>query len=319
MYRINALRHIYTQARNFSSAPISKVGVIGMGLMGHGIVQLAAEKFQVVGFDTNKAARESGVKAIEKSLFQVNKKKLSKKVDESKLESETIQAVDKVLGNVSTTGELSDLASCDIIIEAIVENLEIKKNLYSELGNLVGENTILASNTSSFPINELAIASNKPEQVVGLHFFNPVQLMKLVEVIKTDSTSEEVFQKSFKFVEDVKRVPVECKDTPGFIVNRLLVPFLGQALQLLDNGVASKKDIDTAMKLGAGHPMGPIQLADYVGLDTTLSILEGWKTRYPENPAFFIPESLPRLVAEKKLGRKTGEGYYKWEGARISE
>jgi 3-hydroxyacyl-CoA dehydrogenase len=160
----------------------------------------------------------------------------------------------------------------------------------------------------------MAEASGRPERLVGLHFFNPVQLMKLVEVVRTDKTDEDVFGAARAFGEACGKVPVSCKDTPGFVVNRLLVPYMVQALEMLDRGDASKQDIDTAMQLGCGHPMGPITLTDYVGLDTTLFILEGWCERYPNEPAFAIPECLREHVKQGKLGRKTGEGFYKWDG-----
>ncbi|MFT5051682.1 MAG: 3-hydroxyacyl-CoA dehydrogenase, partial [Chlamydiales bacterium] len=186
--------------------------------------------------------------------------------------------------------------------------------LFTKLGAVCKPETIFASNTSSFPISEMGVASGRPQRMVGLHFFNPVQLMRLVEVVRTDATDEDVFAATRAFGEACRKVPVSCKDTPGFVVNRLLVPYMVQSLLMLERGDASKEDIDAAMQFGCGHPMGPITLTDYVGLDTTLSILEGWCERYPEEPAFAVPEILKRMVAEKKLGRKTGEGFYKWDG-----
>ena len=200
------------------------------------------------------------------------------------------------------------------MIEAIVEDLGAKKELFGALGKLCKPETIFASNTSSFPIGEMAAASGRPARFVGLHFFNPVQLMKLVEVVRTDKTDESVFAAARAFGESVGKVPVACKDTPGFVVNRLLVPYMTQALQMLERGDASKEDIDAAMQYGCGHPMGPLTLTDYVGLDTTLAILEGWVARFPQEPAFAIPEILRQKVREKKFGRKSGEGFYKWQG-----
>jgi 3-hydroxyacyl-CoA dehydrogenase len=204
------------------------------------------------------------------------------------------------------------------VIEAIVEDLDVKKSLFAKLGGLCKEGTILASNTSSFPIMEMAEASGRADRVVGLHFFNPVQLMRLVEVVRTDATSEDAFASARAFGEAVGKTPVACKDTPGFVVNRLLVPYMTQALLMLERGDASKEDIDAAMQFGCGYPMGPLTLTDYVGLDTTLSILQGWVERYPDEPAFAIPAILEQKVAEGKLGRKTGEGFYKWEGDKKS-
>jgi 3-hydroxyacyl-CoA dehydrogenase len=206
------------------------------------------------------------------------------------------------------------LADRDIVIEAIVEDLAAKKLLFAELGKTCKASTILASNTSSFPIAELSRASGRPESVVGLHFFNPVQLMKLVEVVRAEQTGEDVFAATRAFAESLGKTPISCKDTPGFVVNRLLVPYMVQALAMLERGDATKEDIDTAMQQGCGYPMGPITLTDYVGLDTTLSILRGWVALYPNEPAFAIPDVLERKVNQGKLGRKSGEGFYKWDG-----
>jgi 3-hydroxyacyl-CoA dehydrogenase len=200
------------------------------------------------------------------------------------------------------------------VVEAIVEDLAVKKKLFAELGKICKPATILASNTSSFPIAEMGAASGRPQNMVGLHFFNPVQLMRLVEVVRTDKTSDEAFAAARAFGEACGKTPVSCKDTPGFVVNRLLVPYMVQAMQMLERGDATKEDIDTAMKLGCGYPMGPIELTDYVGLDTTLSIVEGWTERYPDDPAFAVPKLLEQKVREGKLGRKSGEGFYAWEG-----
>lgn len=290
--------------RRAFSTGVTKVGVVGMGLMGHGIAQLASEKYQVVAIDTNEQSLKKGMAAIEKSLSKVYGKKFPDDF-KSKVESQ--------MKNISPTSSLADAKDCDIVVEAIIEDLEIKKKFYTELSGIVKKDAILASNTSSFPIEELAIASGSMgPRVVGLHFFNPVQMMKLVEVIKTPQTDQKVYDATKDFVTDIKRTPVECKDRPGFIVNRLLVPYLAQSMALLERGDASKEDIDTAMKLGAGHPMGPITLADFVGLDTCLAILQGWQKKYPDNPDYAVPKILEKLVKEGKFGRKSGEGFYKW-------
>jgi 3-hydroxyacyl-CoA dehydrogenase len=283
---------------------IQKVGIIGCGLMGHGIAQVAAQAgCQVVVRETEQAALDKGLARVSKSL--------DKLVEKEKL---TRDQADAALANLTGTLELSELADCDLVVEAIVEDLDVKKALYAELGALCKPQAILASNTSSFPIAEMGKASGRPERMVGLHFFNPVQLMKLVEVVRTDATDAEVFAAARSFGEAVGKTPVACKDTPGFIVNRLLVPYMTQALQMLERGDATKEDIDAAMQYGCGHPMGPITLTDYVGLDTTLAILEGWVERFPDEPAFAIPGILREKVAQKKLGRKSGEGFYKWQG-----
>ena len=291
---------------------IKKVGVIGCGLMGHGIVQVAAN----AGFDV--VALESAQDALDKGLGRVHKsleKLASKAVEKGKQsEDEAKASVEAAKGRIRGSLDKQDLADCDLVVEAIVEDLEIKNALFAELGKLCKPETILASNTSSFPIGEMAAASGRPERVVGLHFFNPVQLMRLVEVVRTDKTDDEVFAAAKAFGEGVGKTAVSCKDTPGFVVNRLLVPYMSQALLMLDRGDATKEDIDAAMQLGCGYPMGPLTLTDYVGLDTTLMILEGWTERYPDEPAFVIPKILERKVAEGKLGRKSGEGFYKWDG-----
>ena len=291
---------------------IEKVGVVGCGLMGHGIVQVAATGgCQVVALETEQAALDKGVARIEKSLAKL----ASKNVEKGRMNADQAAAWQaEVRGRIVPSLDKQALADCDLVVEAIVENLDIKKSLFAELGGICEAKTIFASNTSSFPIGEMAEASGRPARFVGLHFFNPVQLMRLVEVVSTDATEAEVSAAARAFGEACGKAPVACKDTPGFVVNRLLVPYMVQAIQMLDRGDASKEDIDTAMQFGCGYPMGPLTLTDYVGLDTTLSILEGWVERYPNDPAFAIPDSLRSKVAEGKHGRKTGEGYYKWDG-----
>ena len=303
-------RHLH---RTYATvAEIKTVGVVGMGLMGHGIAQMTATTgYKVVAVDINAAQLEKGVKAIEKSL----KKVAAKQVENNSM---SLAAADKWLAEtqsrITSSGDLKSLGSCDLIIEAIVEDLGIKKKFFAELGSLVAPDAILASNTSSFPITQLGEASGRASQFVGLHLFNPVQVMKLAEVIRTGATTDVVFDTTFRFAKSIGKVPVVCGDTPGFIVNRLLVPFLAQGLLMLDRDDATVQDVDIAMKFGAGMPMGPFTLADYVGLDTCLSILKGWVARHPEEPAFVIPKCLEAKVAAGKLGRKSGEGFWKWEG-----
>jgi 3-hydroxyacyl-CoA dehydrogenase len=291
---------------------IQKVGVVGCGLMGHGIVQVAAEGgFQVVALETEQRFLDSGLARIDKSLAKLAEKAVEKgKATPEAAKAKAAETRARIRGSLAR----ADLADCDLVIEAIVEDLPLKKELFKSLGASAKKEAIFASNTSSFPIAEMGEASGRPQRMVGLHFFNPVQLMRLVEVVRTPKTSDEVFAAARAFGEACGKVPVACKDTPGFVVNRLLVPYMVQSLQMLERGDATKEDIDTAMQLGCGHPMGPITLTDYVGLDTTLSIIEGWVERYPNEPAFAIPALLRKKVAEKKLGRKSGEGFYKWEG-----
>ena len=294
---------------------ISKVGVIGCGLMGHGIAQVAAQGgHAVVVVEAEQALLDKGLGRIEGSLRKLAQKAVEKGADEAEARARTQDVWGRIQGSLSKR----DLADCDLVIEAVVEDLDVKKKLFAELDGIVQPAAIFASNTSSFPIGEMAAASGRPARMVGLHFFNPVQLMKLVEVVRTDRTDPEVFAAAKAFGEACGKTAVACKDTPGFVVNRLLVPYMVQALAMLERGDATKEDIDAAMQLGCGHPMGPLTLTDYVGLDTTLSILEGWCARFPNEPAFAIPGILREKVAAGKMGRKTGEGFYKWDGDKKS-
>lgn len=298
-----------------SLAPGSKVGVVGMGLMGNGIAQLAADKaqFQVVALDLNEEALGKGIKSIEGSLGKIYGKKFK---DEADGDAKAKAAVSEIMSRIQPSTEVNDLSECDIVVEAIIENLEIKKSFYKQLGEVCKPETILASNTSSFPIKHLADASGRPDKVAGLHFFNPAVLMNLCEVVKADDSSPETVQTCVDFANLVQRHPVLCKDTPGFIVNRLLVPYLSQALEMYDRQEASTADIDVAMRNGAGYKMGPFELSDLIGLDTIHAIISGWKDMYPDEPAFTMPKCLDQLVKEGKLGRKTGEGFYRWEGGK---
>ncbi len=283
---------------------IKKVGVVGCGLMGHGIVQVAAMAgMEVTALESEQKFLDAGFKRIDSSL--------AKLVEKQKL---TQDQATQVRGRLKGTTNKKDLSDCDLVIEAIVENLDAKKTLFAELGKICKPSTIFASNTSSFPIAEMGDASGRPDKMVGLHFFNPVQLMKLVEVVRTPKTSEETFAAARSFGEAAGKIPVSCKDTPGFVVNRLLVPYLLEAIRMLERGDASKEDIDNAMQFGCGYPMGPITLLDYVGLDTTLFIAQGWHDRYPKETLFAPPKLLVDMVNQKKWGRKTGQGFYSWDG-----
>lgn len=283
---------------------IQNVGVIGCGLMGHGITQVAAAGgCEVTVVEESADALEKGLKRIEGSL--------QKLVEKGRLKAEDAAAI---RNRIHPSANLNDLAGCDLVVEAIVENLDAKKALFAKLGKLTKPSCILASNTSSFPIAEMGEASGRPGKMVGLHFFNPVQLMPLVEVVRTPKTEESAFRDAFEFGKKAGKTPVAAKDTPGFIVNRLLVPYLLEAIRMIERGDASAEDIDTAMKLGCNYPMGPVHLLDYVGLDTTQSIAEGWEKRYPNEPIFKVPAKLRALVSEKRLGRKSGRGFYEWEG-----
>jgi 3-hydroxyacyl-CoA dehydrogenase len=295
---------------------IRKVGVFGCGLMGHGIAQVAAQGgCDVVVVESKQEFLDKGLARIDKSLAKLAQKSVEKgKATADDAEANRKAARDRITGTL----DKQDVADCDLVIEAIIEDLDIKKALFKELGALCKPETILASNTSSFPIAEMGTASGRPDRMVGLHFFNPVQLMRLVEVVRTNETSDEAFASARAFGETCGKSPVSCKDTPGFVVNRLLVPYMVESMRMLERGDAVAEDIDTAMKLGCGFPMGPIELTDYVGLDTTLSIVKGWVERYPDEPAFQIPKLLEAKVVEGKLGRKSGEGFYKWDGDKRS-
>jgi len=283
---------------------IKTVGVIGCGLMGHGIAQVSAQ----AGYDV--VVREADAGALEKGMGRIERS-LGKLVEKEKLSKADAEAA---RGRIRGTQDLDDIDDGDLVIEAVVENIDIKKSLFAELSAICKDSVIFASNTSSFPIAEMAEPSGHPDRFVGLHFFNPVQLMKLVEVVRTDWTSPDVFAEARAFTESLGKVPISCKDTPGFVVNRLLVPYMCDAIKMVERGDATPEDVDTGMTLGTGYPMGPFTLLDYVGLDTTLSIVKGWHARFPHDPTFEVPRLLEDKVSEGKLGRKTGEGFYKWEG-----
>jgi len=222
--------------------------------------------------------------------------------------------VSSTISNISIeTNAEKAVKSADLVVEAAVENMELKKKLFTQLDKVAPASTIFASNTSSLPIGEMAQVTKRPDRFVGLHFFNPVPVMKLLEVVRTPQTSDEVFNSANEWGKSIGKTTVACKDTPGFIVNRLLVPYLAEAVRMLERGDASDRDIDTSMKLGAGYPMGPLELADYVGLDVTKFILAGWNERFPDNILFKPIPLLNKLVEEGKLGVKTGQGFYKYD------
>jgi len=219
--------------------------------------------------------------------------------------------MDNTLGNIGTTLEIEDLSDSDIIIEAIVENVDIKKTLFTNLGNICKDETILASNTSSIPIGILAEVSGRPAKVVGMHFMNPVPVMKLVEVIRAKSTSDDTFDTTFKLAQDLSKVPVLVNDFPGFVSNRILLPMLNEAIFCVMEGVAEPEAIDTVMKLGMSHPMGPLTLADFIGLDTCLAIMEVLHRDLNDDKYRPCP-LLIEMVKQGKLGKKSGEGFYKY-------
>lgn len=296
-------------SRSFATASsIKNVTIIGSGLMGSGIAQVSAQaNMNVTLVDQTQAILDKSIKGIESSVKRVAKKQYESDEKQQK------NLIDKVLKNIALSTNVAEAVSkADLVIEAIVENVEVKQNLLDRVENAVKSGTILATNTSSLKLADIAANLKHKELFGGLHFFNPVPVMKLLEVVKFDQTSEDTFQRLMKFGKDIGKVTVVCKDTPGFIVNRLLVPYMLEAIRMFDRGDASKEDIDLAMKLGAGYPMGPFQLSDYVGLDTTQFIVKGWHEKYPNEPLFQPIATLDKLVAEGKLGVKSGEGFYKY-------
>lgn len=291
-----------------ANGAIKNVAIVGGGQMGSGIAQVsAAARQSVVVVDIDQGILDNSRKVITNSLARVAKKKHKDDADAA------TKMVDDIVGKISWTKSVEEaVVASDLVVEAIVENLNIKKELFSKIDAAAPPNTILASNTSSLSIGDIAAATQRQDKFVGLHFFNPVPVMKLLEVVKTDLTNPEVFSSVTTWGQEIGKTTVPCKDTPGFVVNRLLVPFLFEAVRMVERGDATTKDVDVAMKLGAGHPMGPFELFDYIGHDTMDLIMEGWSGRYPEETLFRRSETVQKLVAEGKLGKKTGEGFYKY-------
>jgi 3-hydroxybutyryl-CoA dehydrogenase len=282
---------------------IEKVGVAGCGLMGSGIAEISAKAgLDVLVREIDEGAVEGGRKRIEKSLDRAVQK-----------EKMTAEERDEVLGRIRFTTKVEELADRDLIIEAVVEDLSVKNELFRKLDDLCPEHTIFASNTSSLPITEMAAAVKRADLVVGLHFFNPVPVMKLVEVVRTIATSDEAFEAAYAFARTLGKEPIAAKDNSGFVVNLLLVPYMLDCIRQLERGVASIEDIDKAMVLGCGYPMGPFTLCDFVGNDTTLRIAEIMFDEYREE-RFAPPPLLKRMVAMGRYGRKAGKGFYDYSG-----
>ena len=282
---------------------IKKVGVIGCGLMGRGIAQVSAAS----GYET--MVREVNDDLLQKGLAAIGKQ-LNRAVEKGKLEAADCEAT---LGRLSGTVALEDLADCDIIIEAIVEDIEVKKDLFGALDRQCPDSTIFASNTSSLTVTEMGASTARPDRFVGLHFFNPVPIMKLVEVVRTGATSDATFDTAFAFARSLGKVPIACTDNSGFVVNRLLVPYMLDAIRGYEEGIGSIEDIDTGMKLGCGYPMGPFILGDFVGLDTLYYIAEIMFDEYREK-RFAPPPLLKRMYLAGYHGRKVGKGFYDYSG-----
>jgi 3-hydroxybutyryl-CoA dehydrogenase len=278
---------------------IRKVGVLGCGLMGSGIAEVAAR----AGYET--VVREVSEEIVEKGVQKIHGS-LAKAVEKGKMSAE---ARDQAVSRLSGAVGLDALADCDIVVEAIVENLDEKRKTFTALDEIVKKDALFASNTSSLTITQMAMFTRRPDQFVGLHFFNPVPVMKLVEVVRTLLTSEETYATAFDFARSLRKEPIACRDNSGFVVNRLLVPYLLDAIRALEEGVASVEDIDKGMQLGCGYPMGPFTLLDFVGLDTTYYIANIMFEEYREK-RFAPPPLLKQMVQAGRLGKKSGRGFY---------
>src|ERR1700691_5337271 len=282
---------------------IQKVGVLGCGLMGSGIAQVCAMAgFEVTVLEVEQKYLDKGFAGIEKSLGKFAERPVEKG-------GITPAQKDEIRAGLHGTTKRATLANCDIVIEAIIENVEEKKKMWASVDSIVKKEAIFASNTSSISVTELLTAVKRPERFIGLHFFNPVPLMKLVEVVKTIATSPEVYEAAYLFAQRLGKVPVRTSDKTGFIVNRLLVPYLLDAIRAYEEGVGSIGDIDNAMKLGCGYPMGPFTLLDFVGLDTTYYITHVMYDEFKER-RFASPPLLKRMVMAGWYGRKSGRGFY---------
>lgn len=284
-------------------AEIQTVAVLGCGLMGSGIAEVAARAgYRTWVREVSDELCERGLKAITRSLDRA--------VEKGKLDA---ALRDQTLDRIRTTTSLADLGDADLVIEAVTEDLETKNAMLRELDGICPPSTIFASNTSSLTIAAMAAATQRPDRVVGLHFFNPVPVMKLVEVVRTIATSDETFRTAFAFAQSLGKEPIEARDTSGFIVNRLLVPYMLDAIRGLESGLGSIEDIDRGMTLGTGYPMGPFTLSDFVGIDTLYRVAEIMFEEYRE-PRFAPPPLLKRMVQLGYFGRKSGRGFYDYSG-----
>ena len=281
---------------------IKKVGVVGCGQMGSGITQVCAQSgYHVIVSEINDELLNKGLAAINSSL--------TKGVEKGKI---TPQDKDDALARIKSTTAIKDLCDCDLVIEAAVENLDLKKKIFTELDKICPGHAVLATNTSCLSIIDIAILTTRPEKVLGLHFFNPVPIMKLLEIARTIATSDETLEIGKSFGKSLGKTVIVAKDTPGFIVNRILVPYLLNAIRMLESSVATREDIDTGTTLGLNHAMGPLALSDLVGLDTLLFIANNLYAEYKE-PQFAPPVLLSKMVTAGWLGRKTGKGFYEYK------
>jgi 3-hydroxybutyryl-CoA dehydrogenase len=278
---------------------IKKVGVVGCGLMGSGIVEVCAKAgYEVVVSEITDEFLQGGMDRLNRSL--------SRAVSKGKVTQEEMEAA---LARVKGTTDTADFAPCDLLIEAAIENMELKRKIFAELDDILRPEAIIGSNTSSLCITEMASATKRGDKVLGIHFFNPVPLMPLLELVRTILTSDETLAIAQEFGQSVGKNTVVAKDTPGFIVNRLLIPYLLHAVKIYEDGLATREDIDTAIKLGLNHPMGPLTLLDLVGLDTALFIADAMFEEF-KDPRYAAPPLLRRMVLAGHLGRKSGKGFY---------
>ena len=282
---------------------ISKVGVVGCGLMGHGISQICAQ----AGWDV--VVREADQDALDKGIGKIEKQ-LGRAVEKGKMEQ---SEADAVRGRITPTLDYAELADCDLVIEAITEDLDHKLEMWRELDGIVKDDAYLATNTSSLPVAAQADATKRPERMIGLHFFNPPQVMPLLEVVRAEKSADDSVDLGFELGETLGKTTVAARDNRGFIVNRLLVPYMLDAMRAHEQGVGSIQDIDTGMMAGASHPMGPLTLADFVGLDTLAAIADVMVDAYGEE-RFAAPETLKKMVAAGDFGRKSGRGFYDYSG-----
>ncbi|KAA3633615.1 MAG: 3-hydroxybutyryl-CoA dehydrogenase [Calditrichaeota bacterium] len=278
---------------------IKKIGIVGFGQMGSGIGQVAAAAgYEVIAVEVTDSAYNTGLKYITKSL--------DKAIEKGKADKDSKE---KVLGKISGSTDLHVLKDVDLVCEAVIENMVVKKELFANIDKICKEETIFASNTSSLSIGDMAAVTGRQDKFLGLHFFNPVPIMKLCEVVKTLDTSEQTFDTAFAFAESVGKACVKAKDSPGFIVNVLLVPYLLDAIRMYERGLATKEDIDNGMMLGCGHPMGPLTLTDFIGLDTILYIGDIMFEEFKDDH-YASPPLLRRMVNAGYLGKKAGKGFY---------
>jgi 3-hydroxybutyryl-CoA dehydrogenase len=280
---------------------VKRLGVVGSGIMGSGIAEVASKAgIEVVLRSRSQGTADAMVAGLEKSL--------AKQVERGKLEADERDAV---LGRVRAVTDLGELADCDLVLESIVEDLGTKKHLFGELDRIVREGAILATNTSTLPVVEMAMETGRPELVCGIHFFNPAPMMPLVEVVRAITTSDETVAAARAFADACGKNPVEVRDQAGFIVNALLFPYLNNAVKLLESGVATRDDIDAAMQGGCNFPMGPLALLDLVGLDTSLAILEALYAEF-KDPNYAPAPLLRRMVTAERFGRKSGQGFFEY-------